>query len=133
MSDYVTLMGAEQVQSAANQMRQAADMMQRAAGEIEDSFRRHHMFMEDWLTQFRDAMNPEPAAAIARHSVMTRTAALVRDFIEKADGLIRTVDAAALINPDNDKVVGKHIYNQFSYLARRKAIRRVGYGEYEKL
>jgi predicted small secreted protein len=52
MSDkYMTLLGAEQVQSAANTMRSAAEDMQRAASSIDETFRRHHMFMDDWLSR----------------------------------------------------------------------------------
>lgn len=40
MSDYITLLGAEQVANAANTMRGAADEMQRAAANIEGSLER---------------------------------------------------------------------------------------------
>lgn len=53
MSDrYVTLLGAEQVQSAANTMSHAAGEMKRAADQIDDAIRRHSQFMEDWITRF---------------------------------------------------------------------------------
>lgn len=49
---YVTLLGAEQVQSAANSMQDAASRMQRAADTIADALDRHRSFMEDWLVRF---------------------------------------------------------------------------------
>lgn len=52
MADYITLLGSEQVQSAAHQMRSAADQMQRAASQIDDSLHRHRMFLDDWLQRF---------------------------------------------------------------------------------
>lgn len=57
MSDrYVTLLGAEQVQSAASTMRSAADEMQRAAGNMSHALEMHQRFMENWLQEFRDIM-----------------------------------------------------------------------------
>ena len=47
MSGYVTLLGAEQVQSAANTMSSAADRMQTAAGSISHAFECHERFLED--------------------------------------------------------------------------------------
>jgi hypothetical protein len=47
MSDYVTLMGAEQVQSAGNRMASAADDMQRAASSISDSVDRLVRALDD--------------------------------------------------------------------------------------
>lgn len=55
MRDYVTLLGAEQVQSAANSMQDAASRMQRAADTMADAFDRHHRFMDDWLARFEAA------------------------------------------------------------------------------
>jgi hypothetical protein len=53
MSDrYVTLAGAEQVQSAAGTMSRAADEMQRAAGNISHALEQHQRFMDDWLQRF---------------------------------------------------------------------------------
>jgi len=56
MTDYVTLLGAEQVQSAARQMASAADEMRRAAGSIDDSLRSHQRFLEDWLLRFQQIL-----------------------------------------------------------------------------
>ncbi len=56
MTDYVTLMGAEQVQSAGNRMSAAATEMLRAASSMEDSLFRHQRFLDDWLQRFADIM-----------------------------------------------------------------------------
>lgn len=56
MADYVTLLGAEQVQNAGRAMREAADSMIRSAAEFDASLRRHEQFLEDWLTRFESAI-----------------------------------------------------------------------------
>lgn len=55
MAEYVTLLGAEQVQSAANTMSEAAGRMQRAADSISYAFDNHHRFMDEWLQRFEAA------------------------------------------------------------------------------
>lgn len=49
MSQYITLLGAEQVQSAASTMSGAAEQMSRAASSISDTMWRHQQFMDEWL------------------------------------------------------------------------------------
>lgn len=56
---YITLLGAEQVQSAANTMSHAAEQMKRAANEMHDAFDRHHRFMDDWLQRLESILNKE--------------------------------------------------------------------------
>lgn len=56
MPDYITLMGAEQVQSAGRHMQSAADQMSRAAGSFDDTFSRHRLFMEEWMARFESAV-----------------------------------------------------------------------------
>ncbi len=56
MSDYVTLVGAEQVSSAAYAIRDAAQEMKRAAGEMEAAFLRHQQFLNEWLAQFESIL-----------------------------------------------------------------------------
>lgn len=51
MAQYITLLGAEQVQSAAGTMRSAADEMQRAASNIEATLAAHQQFLDDWLNR----------------------------------------------------------------------------------
>lgn len=60
MSDkYVTLLGAEQVQSAGNTMRSAADQMQRAASSIDEALARHQRFLDDWLARLADVLGEQ--------------------------------------------------------------------------
>ncbi len=56
MSSYVTLLGAEDVRSAGNTMSSAADTINRACGGLEEALRRHELFLDDWLTRFRNAL-----------------------------------------------------------------------------
>lgn len=51
MAEYMHLVGAEQVQNAANTMRSAAETMSRAASEISSALERHQRFLEDWLNR----------------------------------------------------------------------------------
>ncbi|HVJ44686.1 MAG TPA: hypothetical protein VM639_24530 [Dongiaceae bacterium] len=61
---------------------------------------------------------------------LTDIAMKARDFISQCDGTIRVADFMRQVNSEGDATKRKHVYNAFSYLARRNAIRRVGYGEY---
>lgn len=56
MEKYITLLGAEQVQSAARQMTHAADTMLRAASAIDEAISRQQRFMDDWLMRFEAAI-----------------------------------------------------------------------------
>lgn len=56
MSDYVTLIGSEQVQSAGVNMRDAANNMKHAADQIDTSIRDLKIFLEDWLSRFEQAV-----------------------------------------------------------------------------
>lgn len=49
LSNYVTLVGAEDVRSAASRMQSAADQMSSAASTIDSALERHQRFMDDWL------------------------------------------------------------------------------------
>jgi len=51
MAEHMHLIGAEQVQSAANTMRSAAETMSRAASAISDALHQHRLFLEDWLNR----------------------------------------------------------------------------------
>ena len=53
---YMTLMGAEQVQSAGRQMSSAADQMSRAAASIDETMHRQRLFMDDWLQRLEAAL-----------------------------------------------------------------------------
>ena len=57
MSQYVTLLGADDVSSAARTMESAADRMINAACTIDDALRRHQWFMDGWLARFEAAVD----------------------------------------------------------------------------
>ncbi len=54
---YITLMGSEQVQSAAGQMQRAAEDMRQASRNFDDAMQRHQRFMDDWLQRFEAALS----------------------------------------------------------------------------
>lgn len=56
MAGYVTLMGAEDVRSAANSMLSAASEFRAAASSIDGSLEQHRRFLDDWLIRFTEAM-----------------------------------------------------------------------------
>jgi hypothetical protein len=56
VSQYVTLLGADQVQSAASRIASAAEEMRRAASAIDDSLSRHQRFLDDWLNRFETVL-----------------------------------------------------------------------------
>lgn len=64
MSEYVTLMGAEQVQSAARTMSQAANEMVRAASNIDNALERHERFMSEWLNRFEQILADTSSGAL---------------------------------------------------------------------
>lgn len=53
MSEYVYLVGAEQVQSAGHAMSGAASEMRHAASLISDTMYQQQQFMQQWLDEFR--------------------------------------------------------------------------------
>lgn len=57
MSNYVTLMGAEDVRSAGNRMASAADEMQRAAANMAHAFEQHQRFLDDWLERLNGTLS----------------------------------------------------------------------------
>lgn len=56
MSEYITLLGSEQVQRAAHSMQNAAGEMQQAVSNFEDCLHRHRLFMDDWLERLGEVM-----------------------------------------------------------------------------
>ena len=60
MSQYVTLIGAEDVSRAASTMRSAADEMSRAASTMDQAFQSHQQFLNDWLLRFEETLSREP-------------------------------------------------------------------------
>lgn len=51
MADYVTLLGAEDVQSAGRNIAHAATTMESAASSIAWALEQHQRFMDDWLSR----------------------------------------------------------------------------------
>lgn len=51
MSQYVTLLGAEEVSRAASRMQAAADTISSAVSNLDSILERHQRFMDDWLTR----------------------------------------------------------------------------------
>lgn len=60
MSNYVTLLGAEEVSRAGSAMQEAASTMSSAAENIAFALERHQRFMDDWLMRFEAALEPKP-------------------------------------------------------------------------
>ena len=56
MSEYVHLIGAEDVMRAGHTIAAAAEEMKRAADNIQDTMFRHHQFLEDWALRFQDRL-----------------------------------------------------------------------------
>lgn len=64
MADYITLMGSEQVQSAASTMSSAASEMLRAASNIDGALERHQRFMDEWLNRFEQILADNSSGAL---------------------------------------------------------------------
>lgn len=69
MADYVTLLGAEQVQSAGNTIASAAHEMSRAASTIDGAFHQHNQRMEDWLDQAQATLDENKTVEALRGMV----------------------------------------------------------------
>jgi hypothetical protein len=52
MSEYIHLIGSEDVRAAGHRIVSAASDMNRAVGSLENALDRHHRFMDDWLDRF---------------------------------------------------------------------------------
>lgn len=57
MDNYVTLLGAEDVQKAGHTISSAANQMQQAANSIAETFDRQQQQMEEWICRFEVAVN----------------------------------------------------------------------------
>lgn len=57
MSQYITLMGAEEVSSAGSRMVSAAHEMQSAASSFNYALEMHQRFLDDWLNRFEMAID----------------------------------------------------------------------------
>lgn len=56
MSQYVTLLGAEEVSRAASRMQSAADDMRAAASNLDSILERQQRFMDDWLVRLNGTL-----------------------------------------------------------------------------
>lgn len=56
MTEFMHLLGTEDVQRAANNMSEAAQQMKYAANLIDEAQRRHQQFLDDWLMRFEEAL-----------------------------------------------------------------------------
>ena len=52
MTEFVHLVGAEDVSRAGSRMQEAAQIMKHAADEIDHAMRQHQQFLENWLQKF---------------------------------------------------------------------------------
>lgn len=59
MTNYVHLIGAEDVRAAGSAMREAAHEMKNAASAITEALYQHQRFMEQWLAEFKEAMRKD--------------------------------------------------------------------------
>ena len=57
MSDYITLLGAEDVSKAGYNILHAADSINRAVGNFDESLRAHQRFMDEWLQTFEKILS----------------------------------------------------------------------------
>lgn len=56
MTEFVTLLGAEDVKRASSNMTAAADRMSRAAGQIDAALQNHERFLTEWLVKFDELL-----------------------------------------------------------------------------
>jgi hypothetical protein len=56
MSEYIHLIGADDVRSAGHQMACAASEMSQAASSFDSVFERQRRFMDDWLQRFESVL-----------------------------------------------------------------------------
>ena len=56
--DFITLMGSDDVQRAGHNIMDAAEDMQRAANTIQESLANHQRFLDQWLADYRDIVQP---------------------------------------------------------------------------
>jgi hypothetical protein len=56
MSEYIHLIGAEQVEHAARIIDTAADTMNRAAASIDSALENHRRYLEEWIGRFENAL-----------------------------------------------------------------------------
>ena len=57
MSEYTTLIGAEDVSRAGHNIAGAADTISRASANMENALHQHELFLDDWLERFEEALD----------------------------------------------------------------------------
>jgi len=57
MSDYINLIGAEDVRRAGSTISSAAETIQGASNSFAETIEMHKRFMEDWLLRFEEVLN----------------------------------------------------------------------------
>lgn len=62
MTDYIHLLGAEDVRTAANTMRAAAQGMHQASTNIQYALERHQRFLDDWLVRLEAIITSKETA-----------------------------------------------------------------------
>ncbi len=63
MSEYITLLGAENVQRAGHEMASAAAEMSRAAASFEESLYRQRIWLDEWLDRLALVMTKKTSDA----------------------------------------------------------------------
>ena len=66
MSEYMYLVGAEDVRAAANTMAQAAGDMQRAANSINETMESQRRYLDEWIGRFESAVQDIGHAAASK-------------------------------------------------------------------
>ena len=56
MTEYIHLIGTEDVRAAGSRMQSAAQDMRSAAGSFEDTLHRQRMFLDDWLNRLENIL-----------------------------------------------------------------------------
>jgi len=56
MSDFITLLGAEDVRNAGHRMQEAANQFRQSVAQLEDIFQQQQVFLNDWLLRYEDAL-----------------------------------------------------------------------------
>lgn len=59
--DYITLLGAEDVRTAGSQISSAAADMRQAANQIDDTFHRMRIFLDEWLIRLEELLKEKGA------------------------------------------------------------------------
>lgn len=88
MADYVTLMGAEEVRSAANTMLSAASEMRAAASSIDSSLEQHRRFLDDWLQRFEAAVSAVPTAISIPGPISVETFSVLKEAASQRPRLV---------------------------------------------